>query len=66
MLAISEISSRALPQSLKAKFDVPEIGREALPLSDRRTEAGLGTVVVASLWFLFYVVAAGYSLAFGN
>lgn len=45
-----------------SEFDKPEIGREASPPYDHR-----GTVVVASAWLAFYVIAAVHHLkASGN
>ena len=45
-----------------SEFNTREIGRAAAPLYNHS-----GTVVVASAWLAFYVVAAIYEfLAFGN
>jgi hypothetical protein len=45
------------------KLDV--IGQDAYPLH-RHEEAGIGAVVVAGIWFVFYVIAIVRSLAVGS
>ena len=44
-----------------AEFDKCEIGRDAYPPYNHR-----GTVVVASAWLVFCIIAAIHSLAFGG
>jgi hypothetical protein len=40
-----------------SEFDKPEIGRDACPAYNHRA-VGIGSVVVASVWLTFYVIAA--------
>ena len=47
-----------------SEFDNCEVGRDAYPASHR--EVGSGSVVVASIWLAFYVIAAFHSLPSGN
>jgi hypothetical protein len=61
---------QAVAPSVQDRCDVPEfdkceVGRDAYPAYDHR-EVGIGSVVVASIWLAFYVIAAVHSLVFGN
>ena len=56
--------------SVQARCDVPEfnkceVGRDAYPACGHR-EVGIGSVVVASIWLAFFVIAAVHSLASGH
>jgi hypothetical protein len=65
-LAFTRISARSVPaRSDVAAFDTCEVGRDAYPPSHHRN-AGVGPVVVASIWLAFYAIAAVHSLAAGN
>jgi hypothetical protein len=61
---------QAVTPSVQDRCDLPEfnkceVGRDAYPASDHRA-VGIGSVVVASIWLAFYVIAAAHSLASGN
>ncbi len=63
----------ALPPALERAGEAPwrpefnkcEVGREAYPACGHR-EVGIGSVVVASIWLAFFVIAAVHSLASGH
>jgi hypothetical protein len=68
-------SRRAVARSVQDRSDVLEfnkceVGRDAYPSSGHttaaHTRAGIGLVVVTSIWLAFHVVAAVHSLAFDN
>lgn len=56
--------------SFQARCDVPEfnkceIGRDAYPASNHG-KVGINAVVVASIWLVFYAIAALHALVSGN
>jgi hypothetical protein len=56
--------------SVQDRCDVPEfnkceVGRDAYPAYAHR-EVGIGSVVVASIWLAFFVIAVVHSLALGT
>jgi hypothetical protein len=61
---------QAVAQSVQDRCDVPEfdkceVGRDAYPAYGH-SEVGIASIVVASIWLAFYVIAAVHSLASGN
>jgi hypothetical protein len=54
--------ARAKERCESPEFDKYEVGRDAYAAHDNR-EAGIGSVVVPSIWLAFYVIAAAHSLA---
>ena len=61
---------QAVAPSVQDRCDVPEfnkceVGRDAYPASGHR-EVGIGSAVVASIWLVFFVIAAVHSLASGH
>ncbi len=60
----------AVAPSVQDRCDVPEfnkceVGRDAYPACGHR-EVGIGSVVVASIWLAFFVIATVHSLASGH
>jgi hypothetical protein len=47
------------------EFNCFDVGRDAYPASDHKG-VGLGAVVVASIWLVFYVIAAVDALTSGR